>query len=100
MDLNTIEPGSARIAGLTTPKAYLERMPRDIFTEGRRMPFAYDQGSKGWILFSPGPDGQYDIQPEVMGHLDQNDRWDYLVDVKCDPTNGSGSRGDISRFGE
>jgi Tfp pilus assembly protein PilE len=52
---------------LTWPTAYLTSMPTDPYSRGagRDMPYAYfiDRRTNTWLLWSPGPDNDYDIDP-------------------------------------
>lgn len=68
--LHTIDPGLTipGVAGLTTPVAYCASLLPDPcmnFLGETRIPYAYHGYPKaedpGWILFSPGPDQDYDI---------------------------------------
>lgn len=118
--LEGIDPGRAGgPAGLTTPVAYLETLPLDPFT-GRRThipfltmrratwPLAYHRAEVldaetgvrtfGWMLWSPGPDGRYDIlDPEAFFDPSESDPRPELIEKTYDPTNGSFSRGDVFR---
>lgn len=71
------------------------------FPEG--IPYAYHQaGPYGWLLVSPGPDGDYDIRDPaaVYNPADPLARIpsDGLVELTYDPTNGRGSSGDVYRL--
>lgn len=52
---------------LLTPTAYLSSLPRDPYSRGagRDLPYAYfvDRATNSWLLWSPGPDNDYDIDP-------------------------------------
>jgi type II secretory pathway pseudopilin PulG len=52
---------------LEHPRPYLA-MPIDSFSQraGRDLPYAYyiDRSTNSWLLYSPGPDGDYDIDAE------------------------------------
>lgn len=119
-DLSTVEPGRDDILhGLTTPVGYLDsilhgKMPVDIYTSGPkprfyfrgryftaggqgRLPFAYYQVGQGWLLFSPGPDFDYDIDPAHMYDPTQPVPSAALINVTYDPSNGTTSNGDIWR---
>ncbi len=85
---------------ITTPIAYMIRYLEDPFLVSPTDPqptFSYYHDLNGWILVSPGPDGDYDINPE------QDYRWVFrppygpLVIKAYDPTNGLMSNGDIFR---
>jgi len=84
---------------LTSPIVYVTANLTDPFSGETRQAFRYsrlDEG-RGWILYSAGPDGVYDIDP--AGDLDagSGDLLTALVDKTFDPTNGTTSRGDIWR---
>ncbi len=101
--LMTGDPGSAERAGLTTPVAYLTSVFSDPYApEG--IPFAYYHDEEGFILISPGYDGDYDIQdpatvydgsiPQPSALLLSGGPWTY------DPTNGIVSNGDVWRVSD
>lgn len=107
--LTAVRPGSASgIGGLTTPIAYLATIPFDSCLKDIRgidVPYAYYRtpDSKGWILWSTGPDGDYDITSPALVYdpaIAQpslellTGGWTY------DPTNGTESSGDIYRVRE
>lgn len=86
-------------ASLTTPIAYLRAMPVDIFSFDERHWTAYftteRDGASGWVIWSAGPDGDYDFpaatafdpaSPDIAASVR---RWDYHA------TNGTISDGDI-----
>ncbi len=54
-----------------------------------------DEGT-GWILFSPGPDGVYDIVP-WEDYDPANHPTPALIEKSYDPTNGTYTRGDLWR---
>jgi hypothetical protein len=97
-DLLAPEPGQNRwSAGLTTPIPYLQSLFTDPFT-AERLPFAYwPVGSRGWIVFSPGPDGDYDIDPLTDYDPDERVPSVSLIRKTYDPSNGAQSGGDIWR---
>ncbi|MBM3334060.1 DUF2092 domain-containing protein [Candidatus Sumerlaeota bacterium] len=114
-----------RFYTLTTPIAYITHCPSDLFTPGERATFVYwsvqpgerdptgkivgkdsPVGGAGWILVSPGPDGDYDLPEEwdaynpaipqpssrlLTGSNKKGSAFTY------DPTNGVTSDGDIWR---
>ncbi len=98
--LMTVDSGSAERAGLTTPVAYLTSVFSDPFAP-RGTPYAYYHDREGFILISPGPDEDYDIQdpatvydgsiPQPSELLVGGGSWTY------DPTNGMVSNGDVWR---
>jgi beta-lactamase regulating signal transducer with metallopeptidase domain len=113
-----IRDASDRLLTLTTPVSYITKYPPDPFAavEGRTfqyyapgLPVAPNQpgvlpptmeslkyAGKGWILWSPGPDGVYDIDAAK----DYDPRVSIppaLIDKTYDPTNGILSHGDLWR---
>ncbi len=84
-------------AMLTTPIAYLTSLPYDIFSPAPERTFNYYSDGVGWIVWSAGPDGVYDLdwtkysgaEPEI---------YDLLAPWTYDPTNGTESPGDIVRM--
>lgn len=69
LELLAVDPGltSGSQPGLTTPVAYIKNLPADpwINYQGEKnIPFAYYvyNNPPGWILWSPGPDHDYDLQ--------------------------------------
>jgi hypothetical protein len=85
---------------LTTPVGYLTYLLPDVWhrRESTGFSFAYYTNGKGWILFSPGPDQDYDIKDPASVYdsgiyQPSSDLiggpWTY------DPTNGTESSGDI-----
>lgn len=99
---------------LTTPVSYITSYFQDSFGKPRPNSYAYwrneiaEQRSEGdippkegWIAWSMGPDGDYDLTLEnVRLAYDPNESVpnDYLLDCcTYDPTNGSTSNGDIYR---
>jgi thioredoxin-related protein len=91
---------------LTSPISYItSSMMTDPFSPDEKenpRPFSYYGGKKNsWILISPGPDGNYDINPERDYHgfeTTQVGPEDSLLIKAYDPTNGSVSSGDIFRI--
>ena len=101
---------------LTTPVAYLVRVPRDPFSEdfAGRYRYGTPRVNRGWadcwMLASNGPDGDADIAPEYVEVQDDRSAWLHvaypfqeapqpLQNFLYDPTNGALSSGDIVRFG-
>lgn len=85
---------------LTTPIAYMTRYFADPFVESSTEPqptFVYYADTNGWILVSPGPDGDYDIDPELDYRSDIPQPSELIVSKGYDPTNGLMSNGDIFR---
>ena len=114
--------GGEPVRTLTSPVAYISNIPTDIFAPEGKGTYVYwslnpgqrgpsdtvraEPGVSGWILLSPGPDGDYDIPPHydaydpnvpqpsirlLTGTNGQGSAFTY------DPTNGTVSDGDIWR---
>lgn len=96
----TASPGTATVAGLTSPVAYMRDLFPDPYSPGKRLPFAYYTDGPGWILYSPGPDEDYDIRPaqEYDGRITQPSA--RLLLNAYDPMNGIRSGGDVFRVKE
>lgn len=97
--------GFPGLMSLTTPIAYMVSMPRDSFAPaGATYAFYSKPGLKkdsGWIMWSPGPDGKYDINSGNIEHAYMHTAEtpsDLLVGLTYDPTNGTKSNGDIWRM--
>jgi hypothetical protein len=75
--------------------------PFDIFSASRKTYYGYYTIGKSWVLFSAGLDRVYDLtDPSRLpttpdGDLDP----EQFVNLTCDPSNGTDSRGDIFLFG-
>ncbi|MCX7016357.1 MAG: GYF domain-containing protein [Candidatus Sumerlaeota bacterium] len=100
-------PG-ARMMTLTAPMAYVTGFVPDPFSPAGSATFGYYTDAKhiGWILWSPGPDGTYDLNMDNIAQL-------YVPHISqpsttliagtnaagraftYDPTNGAASVGDI-----
>ncbi len=86
---------------LTTPVAYLHQMPKDPHTS-ESAPFAYTYIShpNRWLLWSPGPDGEYEVN---WTEFRMDTEWpspEFLARYSYDPTNGAVSAGDVIRVGQ
>lgn len=114
--LATFEPGLGdALHGLTTPVAYFDSLYYDPFTGHPRSrwfsgdtpripregawPFAYHASADGtgWILWSPGPDGVYDLRDPAGTYLPRKGHNPKLIELTYDPTNGRTSPGDVIR---
>jgi len=105
---------------LTTPVAYLTRVPRDPFNKNFLGYYRYGTPAQGaahspanyssWMLLSNGPDKDEDINPSYVVLDDRRQPVLYsgypfegkprpLQEFVYDPTNGTQSDGDIVRFG-
>ena len=92
-ELFTINP-----ACLTTPIPYYSSMPPDPHSPDKKMPFVYYTDGEGWILFSPGFDGMYEIIPwRDYDSQKELEGQEALFLKKFDATNGTKSRGDVWR---
>lgn len=68
---------------------------RDPFGLSKSHPYAYYSAGDSWILYSAGPDKDYDIDPVNDGD-DVFDPASLLLIMKTyDPTNGTVSDGDV-----
>ncbi len=87
-----------QVVTLTTPVNYLgdPRLP-DPFGKPRGRSFCYFAAGDGWIMWSPGPDEDYDIDPRGDYDPAGSEPSEALLKVTFDPTNGTVSPGDIWR---
>lgn len=98
-------PGEqGRFATLTTPVAYLFQYPADpdAAVASGTATYGYYTNDEGWIVYSPGPDGVFDLDPLTMYPAGEWDDATYenLNGLLYDPTNGAASRGDIIHMWE
>jgi len=101
---------------LTTPIAYLTRIPRDPFSKHFTCLYRYgtpqvrDAWPTFWMLVSNGPDEDADVDPAYVVPDEDQSLWHYysypfegtrrpLKELIYDPTNGVLSSGDIVRLG-
>jgi len=85
---------------VTTPLTYITRYFKDPFQLSPTDPqptFAYYGDRNGWILISPGPDGDYDINPAKDYSSDIRQPTLQLLLKAYDPSNGTVSGGDVFR---
>lgn len=95
--LAIVSPGNSAVAGITTPVAYLTQLFHDSFTY-EFVSFAYYSDGKSWILFSPGPDNDYDIRrPEEVFTSTEDQPSTRMIVLAYDVTNGTVSSGDVWR---
>lgn len=80
---------------LTTPTAYISELPIDPFMMPTGATFSYYSDGGGWILLSPGPDGDYDINPQQVYSSALPGPSEIMIARQYDPTNGVKSDGDI-----
>lgn len=87
----------SRVMTLTTPVAYITNLPEDPFSTVAGGTYAYyTPGPRGFILISPGPDGDWDLDPAIYDPTIAQPS-DDLLHFTWDPTNGTVSDGDIWR---
>jgi predicted nucleic acid-binding Zn ribbon protein len=96
---------SSGFSNLTTPIAFMSALPYDPFAPVLHAPYCYytDRASKGWILWSAGPDMKYNLTSRNIGGIYNPGNPNMVSDAALlsltfDPTNGSTSRGDIWRI--
>ena len=96
--LYTVQTGDTirRVAGITTPVAYVKHIFCDPFANRKNIPYRYYTNGKGWILFSPGPDTDSNIDPAVDFDTSISQPSPHLINLKTyNVTNGTTSAGDI-----
>jgi len=104
-------PMGQRLHTLTTPIAYFSSYPGDPFAPVGGMTYNYfdatapasagGQAARGWIVWSPGPNGDYDLDLSAYDpRLSIEENRARLAPFTYDPTNGAVSRGDIWRIKE
>jgi general secretion pathway protein G len=98
-------PGNPMMT-LTTPQAYIAAYLPDIFTSpdnyGRQI-YCYwtPPSGEGWIVWSPGPDHQYDLTMNNIAKAYDGATTSpsiLLLSLTYDPTNGTISKGDVWRI--
>ncbi|MBN1516732.1 hypothetical protein JXA32_09210 [Candidatus Sumerlaeota bacterium] len=78
------------------------RLFRDPFA-AKGCTFCYYNFGKKWMLWSPGPDGDYDIDLKIAketNEMSDMERYIHLSSFMYDSTNGSYSKGDIIRLSQ
>jgi len=99
LNATTLDSGSARRAGLTTPVAYIAALPEDPFQKILiGLPMAAIVDGDRMLLFSAGPDSIYDTPQSVKLAGDEAAILAGLLPWSYDPTNGIVSPGDIHRL--
>jgi hypothetical protein len=88
-------------ATLTTPIAYTAGFGgwqyfRDPFAGDRDHVYGYYADTNGWVIFSPGPDVEYDLEWTDYTSSEPQPSLGLLA-FSYDPTNGTLSSGDIIR---
>jgi hypothetical protein len=100
--IQTVDTIPLQFMTLTTPVAYMTRYPDDPFTnqQGHTYQFYSISNGNGWILWSPGPDGKYDIdwQKYELNPEETTKTLNILALKSYDPTNGTISGGDLWRI--
>jgi prepilin-type N-terminal cleavage/methylation domain-containing protein len=100
------KPHGSGVFTLTTPIAYVTSFFTDPFCPTKRATFCYwtpDDDTVGWILWSPGPDLDYDLtMRNIAAAYDPATTVpnDHLIERTYDPTNGTTSNGDVYRIKE
>ena len=80
------------------PGELIDSIFSDPFAHATGLPFAYHAvGNEGWIVWSAGPDGRYEIDPATDYDPAERVPKASLTGKTYDPSNGSESRGDIWR---
>jgi hypothetical protein len=98
IDMSTVRPGDASLAGITTPVAYVTTMFHDPFAPLGNLSFGYYTDGPSWILISPGPDGDYDMNhPDEVFTSKEDQPSTRVILMAYDPTNGTTSSGDVWR---
>lgn len=100
LGLTTVNPGTGPSqSGITTPVPYLTDVFIDPFSgDFGDLPLAYWPHANGWIAWSAGPDGVYQIRPTPEFYDPSHpERSPALIDATYDPTNGTKSAGDVWR---
>ena len=97
-----VYPDERRLSVLTSPIAYLSQLLLDPFGLGGE-PYRYVSDRRrereGYIIWSAGPDGSYDLDDRLFdAGLSQDELTQILAPYTFDPTNGANSRGDIWRI--
>lgn len=82
---------------LTSPVAYLTSHFSDPYAPYRGLPFSYYGTPNGFIIISPGPDRQYEINPVADYDTSVPQLSLTLILHQYDSTNGAESGGDVFR---
>lgn len=87
------------LRSLTTPVPYLDSIPLDPIWAKTQYEFGYYASPQGgWVLLSPGHDGEFDIDLDILRKkwtLDAKELGERLISYRYDVTNGVTSAGDI-----
>jgi len=87
----------SRANDTATTVSYVSNAFADPFAPRLGIPFWYHRDGRGWILTSPGPDGDYDLLPSRDYDGSAADPFASLLPRTYDPTNGTISDGDLWR---
>ena len=92
-------PQGSPATALTTPVAYITAIPHmpSIFQEGGKVNYSYYTTGTTYIVYCPGYDQVYDIDPFTDFTPETLPTSPSLVLKTYDPTNGAKSAGDIWR---
>ena len=81
---------------LTTPVQYIKKISRDPYASEKGLPFCYYVDGAVWILYSAGPDRDYDFIPRYCWRdVDAQPSDALLISATYDPSNGLKSNGDL-----
>lgn len=99
-ELSTVQLAHLQANGITSPVAYLSSGIHDYMLRENgnfsKLPYAYYTNGNDWILFSSGPDEDYDIRnPAELPFSNHEEFSKTLSAITYDPTNGTASGGDI-----
>ncbi|MCX7044412.1 MAG: hypothetical protein NTX50_02860 [Candidatus Sumerlaeota bacterium] len=92
-------PPNSPATALTTPVAYITAIPRipSIFQESGKVNYSYYTTGTAYIVYCPGYDQRYDIDPFNDFTPDTQSTSPLLILKIYDPSNGTKSLGDIWR---
>ena len=94
------------VGNVTSPISYISTLPKDPFLSSfGEVNYGYYYREDLWILYSCGPDQNFDINPEedfqyIKVGQNKIRLNPYLLNKIYDPTNGNNSKGDIISFNE
>lgn len=81
---------------LTTPVRYIKKISHDPYAPEKGLPFCYYVDGTVWILYSAGPDRDYDFIPRFCWRdVDAQPSDALLISATYDPSNGLKSSGDL-----
>lgn len=92
----TMDGQYPNMGSLTTPVSYLTHLLPDPFSPGASRPFAYFGDCHGYLVWTTGPDGKFDIDwTKYDTSVPPTEA--FKTQYTYDPTNGVVSSGDIWR---